>query len=299
MLLKRNCSELLLVALFLFSPSVVPAAQIDVVSLGRNKPALVTVSGPIELSDYDLFLRRIAPLTTAIVAFNSDGGNLLAGIQIGETIRLKNFASLVPGGMRCASSCALAWLGGTRRFMALEAQIGFHAASDGKTGEVTSVGNALVGAYLNKIGLPYSAVTYITSPSPGSITWLNKSDAEKLGIEVLLYGTPTNPTVSVEPAQPQAKQAIVQPQRGDPQPKQYFVQVSSQRTEADARAAYKALQERFSILLKYTPMIQRVDTVSNGVFFRAIIGPFSPIHGADELCASLKSAGGQCGTVTR
>jgi hypothetical protein len=31
--------------------------------------------------------------------------------------------------------------------MASKAQIGFHAASDRETGKVTSVGNALVGAY--------------------------------------------------------------------------------------------------------------------------------------------------------
>jgi len=38
----------------------------------------------------------------------------------------------------------------------LRAQVGFHAAYDGQTHQVTSSGNALVGAYLNKIGLPYS-----------------------------------------------------------------------------------------------------------------------------------------------
>jgi hypothetical protein len=54
---------------------------------------------------------------------------------------------------------------------------------------VTSSGNALVGAYLNKIGLPYSAVIYITSAAPDSISWLNKPDAEKLGIEVSLFNT--------------------------------------------------------------------------------------------------------------
>ncbi len=82
-------------------------AKMDVASLGPNRPSLVTINGPIELGDKDQFLRKIGPLTRAIVAFNSDGGNLLAGIQIGEIIRLKNFASLVPDGMRCASSCAL------------------------------------------------------------------------------------------------------------------------------------------------------------------------------------------------
>jgi hypothetical protein len=79
------------------------------------------------------------------------GGSLIAGLQIGETIRLKNFSTLVPEGAQCASSCALAWLGGTRRLMGSLAQVGFHAAYDGQTHQVTSSGNALVGAYLNKM----------------------------------------------------------------------------------------------------------------------------------------------------
>jgi hypothetical protein len=184
---KRIQLRLMAFLIFLSSPVVALAAKIDVVSLGPNKPSLVTIDGLIELHDKDQFLQKINNLTSAIVVFNSDGGNLLAGIQIGETIRLNNFASLVRDGMRCSSSCALAWLGGTIRLMAPRAQIGFHAASNRETGKVTSVGNALIGAYLNKIGLPYTAVVYITTAAPEAISWLSKSDAEKLGIEVSFY----------------------------------------------------------------------------------------------------------------
>jgi len=41
-----------------------------------------------------------------------------------------------------------------------------------------------VGAYLNEIGLPDSAVLYITYASPSSMTWLTQADAEKVGIEI-------------------------------------------------------------------------------------------------------------------
>src|ERR1700688_1170012 len=117
------------------------AASIVVLPLSQNKPALVVITGAIDLADKDEFLRKIAPLQSAIVSFSSDGGSLLAGLQIGETIRLKNFSTLVPEQARCASSCALAWLGGTTRFMGSRAQVGFHAAYDGQTHQVTSSGN--------------------------------------------------------------------------------------------------------------------------------------------------------------
>jgi len=39
---------------------------------------------------------------------------------------------------------------------------------------------------LNKIGLPYPAVIYITQAAPDSMTWLSVADAAKRGIDVEL-----------------------------------------------------------------------------------------------------------------
>src|SRR3954463_10911563 len=102
---------------------------------------------------------------------------------MGESIRLRNFASIVLTGSRCASACAVAWLGGTRRLMGEQARIGFHAASNAD-GRETGIGNALLGAYLNRIGLPYEAVMYITAASPDRVTWLDLKAAREVGIDV-------------------------------------------------------------------------------------------------------------------
>jgi hypothetical protein len=69
------------------------------------------------------------------------------------------------------------------------ARIGLHAASDTKSGQVTGVGNALLGAYLNRVGLPYSAVVYVAQARPDSVTWLSFADAKRLGIEVTLLNS--------------------------------------------------------------------------------------------------------------
>lgn len=274
----RLCTTLLML---LTVVTTAKAASIVVLPLGENKPSLVVITGTIDLADKEDFLRKIAPLQSAIVSFSSDGGSLLAGLQIGETIRMKNFSTLVPEGARCASSCALAWLGGTRRLMGEQAQVGFHAAYDGETHQVTSSGNALVGAYLNKIGLPYSAVIYITSAAPDFITWLSKSDAEKLGIEVSVFAGKT----SIKPRD----QDIASP-KGD-----YVVQVSSQRSDEDARGAYQVLQSRYPTLLgHYQPIIYRADLGDKGVFFRATVGPFQTSGEAWQFCDALKASGGQC-----
>jgi hypothetical protein len=259
------------------------AATVDVVSLGPNKPPLVTVSGTFDLNDRDVFLRKIGSLSRAIVAFDSDGGSLLAGLQIGEIIRMKNFTTVVLDQTRCASSCALAWLGGTKRFMGATAKIGFHAAYDGETRQVTGPGNALVGAYLNRIALPSAAVVYITTASPDSITWLSRSDAEKMGIEVSFFAAPSNESPPKSPKQDTGETGG------------YLVQVSSQLSEVDAEASYRALQGKFpGFFGSRAPLIKRVDLGADRIYFRAFVGPFATPEEAVQFCGSLKTAGSQC-----
>jgi hypothetical protein len=162
------------------------AATISVESgKGADKPAIVVVEGPLVPDDADLFRAKTGALSRAIVVLRSDGGNVVAGITIGEAIRLKGFTTLVIE--RCASACALAWLGGSPRFMTDGSQIGFHAAFDAQSGQETGAGNAVVGAYLTRIGLPYEAVIYITSAAPTSMNWLNSSEAKRFGIDVALF----------------------------------------------------------------------------------------------------------------
>jgi hypothetical protein len=76
---------------------------------------------------------------------------------------------------------------------------------------------------------------------------------------------------------------------------QYAVQVSSQRSEADAAAAFRSLQGKYpSQLGSRQPIIRRADLGSKGVYYRAMVGPFASASQASELCESLKSAGGSC-----
>jgi SPOR domain len=74
-----------------------------------------------------------------------------------------------------------------------------------------------------------------------------------------------------------------------------MVQVSSQRSEVDASASYRALQAKYPSVLGDRPaVIRRIDLHDKGIFFRAMIGPFATAEEANQLCGSLKAAGGQC-----
>jgi hypothetical protein len=75
----------------------------------------------------------------------------------------------------------------------------------------------------------------------------------------------------------------------------YLVQVSSQRSEADARASFRALQGKYpQVLNGRQAVVRRADLGSRGVYYRAMVGPFDSAAEANQLCRNLKAAGGQC-----
>jgi hypothetical protein len=74
----------------------------------------------------------------------------------------------------------------------------------------------------------------------------------------------------------------------------YFVQVSAQKSQEEARSSFRSMQSRYaSVLGGHNPVFRRKDLGSKGVFYGAQVGPFSR-EGAVQLCESLKSAGGSC-----
>ena len=74
-----------------------------------------------------------------------------------------------------------------------------------------------------------------------------------------------------------------------------YVQISSQRSEAEAQAAFRSAQSKFPTQLgSRQPVIRRVELGEKGTYFRAMAGPFGSPNEASELCGSLKAAGGDC-----
>jgi hypothetical protein len=75
----------------------------------------------------------------------------------------------------------------------------------------------------------------------------------------------------------------------------YMVQISSQRSEADAHASFRAMQAKYrSVLGGHDGIVRRADLGSKGTYYRALVGPFASAGEAGHLCSQLKAAGGQC-----
>jgi len=70
--------------------------------------------------------------------------------------------------------------------------------------------------------------------------------------------------------------------------------LTSQRTEAEAKAAFNSLRAKYpSILGDRQPVIRRADLGGKGIYYRAQIGPVNADE-ADKQCSNLKAVGGQC-----
>ena len=178
-------------------------------SIAVNQAA-IAIDGDLEVGDFETFQSRARLLTQATVILRSNGGRLGPALRIGEVIRQKRWSTLVLE--YCSSACSLIWLAGTQRYMAANAQIGFHAAYDDRTGQEGGMANAVVGSFLTRLGYGYEAVMYATVAAPNSMKWLTPVDAKRVGIDVNVINPEPSLGQHVQPAskQPSLKEKALQ-----------------------------------------------------------------------------------------
>ena len=70
-----------------------------------------------------------------------------------------------------------------------------------------------------------------------------------------------------------------------------MVQVSSQKSEADAHASYRVLQGKYpSVLGSQSVLVKRVDLGEKGTYYRAFAGPFSSADQAAQALAAREAS---------
>ena len=161
------------------------AAEITYQANSRDAVAQINISGTIEKDDAVKFDNIVKSMSekTAMVVLESPGGLLADGLEIGISIHNHGFITVVDGA-RCASTCGLMWLAGIERYAGSKAEIGFHAVSvrEKDSANVSSDGNAIVGAYVAQLGFSYRAAAYVTTAQPDDMRWLKWGDRELSGI---------------------------------------------------------------------------------------------------------------------
>ncbi len=158
------------------------AAEIRQVQV-QGKSAIL-IKGMLDLDDGSRFQQLAMHPGFSLVLFDSPGGHTKAGLEIGRAIRFRNYDTAVPSGSNCYSSCAVAFLGGVHHFIGTGAHVGFHAIYDQRPdGQViSSVGNALVGAYYSQLELSDEAIEYLTMAQPQRLNLLTPDVAARYRI---------------------------------------------------------------------------------------------------------------------
>jgi hypothetical protein len=187
---RLKVKSILLASAMLASMSVANAADI---TAGADSKGIqvIEVQGEIDGADHWGFPPPgLESKKRTFVYLTSRGGVLGPGLAIGKKIREYGFETVVRN--YCLSVCGLMWLAGTTRWVFEDAIIGFHAAFDEKPGqpkpEVSPDGNAIVGAYLARLGLSDKAIRYLTSTPPQSMAAFDKKVADELGIVAKTVG---------------------------------------------------------------------------------------------------------------
>ncbi|MDZ4830749.1 MAG: hypothetical protein SGJ09_11195 [Phycisphaerae bacterium] len=111
----------LVLAVYLLSS---PAIAADFVVEGE----ILKIDGEIKASDAGTFATLLAAGTIKTVSINSPGGDLKAGLKMGQLIRAQKLTTYVEGGVReAASAAAYVFMGGSDRIVKGPRGVGVHA----------------------------------------------------------------------------------------------------------------------------------------------------------------------------
>ncbi|MBI5112832.1 MAG: SPOR domain-containing protein [Rhodovulum sp.] len=92
-----------------------------------------------------------------------------------------------------------------------------------------------------------------------------------------------------------ARSAMATPTPSAAESGNYVVQLSAQKTPEEARASFRAMQEKYpSVLSSRQVLVKKKDLGSKGIYYGSQVGPFASRDDAVQLCESLKAAGGNC-----
>jgi hypothetical protein len=186
------------------------AADIQRIS-GRDGVEIIKVDGRLEDGDFARFKQVAESVKDATLILNSPGGLVREGLQIGSMAKAKGFSTSVPKGATCASACGFIWLAGKKKSVSDGARVGFHAAYLADEDQsISSTGNALVGAYLAKLGYEDLVVIYVTEAAPREMRWLNVKDSKFLGLKVSWGATTPVPSAAPILTREEVRTALLQ-----------------------------------------------------------------------------------------
>lgn len=212
--------------------STAVAAEIKSLS-GKDGRAIIVLTGEIVSGDTETFTAAVkqandAGKLVANIRLNSQGGNLLEGVQLADAVRFGKISTNVGKNAVCASACFLVFAAGATKFANYTAQIGVHGASD-EAGNETAASEAAtvsMAKVAKELGVPSAIIGRMVVTPPVEMVWLSPQDLQSMGVTMVgrlsQVATATTPNqipnqTAVSPTneplslQPQAKAAAHTP----------------------------------------------------------------------------------------
>jgi hypothetical protein len=168
-----------------------PAAAMDYSWRSYKDKIVIDASGPIVVDEAKNFIAWVEQSrrewnghrATAIV-FNSPGGSVEGGRQMGIMIADFHMTTGVAHGGECASACVLIWSAGEFKSAGSDSKIGVHMAKD-MNGEPTVDGTIFGLHWLEKTHAPNSVVVGAMSTKPDDIYWLSEDELISWGAKIV------------------------------------------------------------------------------------------------------------------
>jgi hypothetical protein len=184
------------------SPLGAASADIKTI-LGKDGTVAITIVGEIKPGDADAFTVTVkqandAGKLVANVRLNSEGGNLLEGVQLADAVRFGKMSTTVGKNATCASACFLIFAAGNTKFATYDAKIGVHGASDQNGDETVQSGAATVSMarIAKELGVPSAIIGRMVVTPPDDMVWLTPQDLQSMG--TTMVGKP-NQTQAMTP----------------------------------------------------------------------------------------------------
>ena len=152
---------------------------------------MVLAEGPIVKStpaEFKEWSRNIPSNTW--IALTSPGGSVVGGLQLGQAIRMGGFNTTIGNTdhstNNCLSACAYAFLGGITRYLPAQAKYGLHqyrAIEKEITADEAQKLNAIMGKYVDAMGVDRRVLDYAQLTSSDKMTVLSQTEAKRLRVD--------------------------------------------------------------------------------------------------------------------
>jgi hypothetical protein len=170
------------------SPAHVAGADIAT-GAGKDGASFISLNGVIDFGDGERFAAvatglesRVRLGTRIVVIMTSTGGNLDAGIKIGEFIYDHHYETSARD--QCFSACALAWAAGKVKWIRPSSTVAFHSGFIKDSPDVADgTASALEGAYLREIGISVPVISALIGHDPKALASANNSSDSAVTFE--------------------------------------------------------------------------------------------------------------------